>query len=57
MSNKSFDAVSRGEKVLFNTVPLSNDTALRHAANVLRRIILHYTEDAESLPWPPMVES
>ena len=57
MSTTCLEDVSRGEKVLYNTVPLNNDTSLRHAAQVLRRIILEYTETAEPLPWPPTVES
>ena len=57
MSKQCLEDVSRGEKVLFNTVPLSEETSLRHAANILRRMVLQHTETAESLPWPPTVES
>ena len=57
MRKKCLEDVSRGEKVLYNTVPLNDDIALRHAATVLRRLILERTENAESLPWPPTVES
>ena len=57
MSKKCLEDVSRGEKVLYNTAPLNDDIALRHAATVLRCLILECTENTESLPWPPTVES
>ena len=57
MSIKCLEDVSRGEKAVYNAVPLNDDTALCHAANVLRRMIIEYTDGAESLPWPPTVES
>ena len=57
MSKKCLENVSRGEKVLYNTVPLNDVIALRHAAAVLRCLILEHNENAESLPWPPTVES
>ena len=57
MNKKCLEDVSRGEKVLYNTVRLNDDIALRHAATVLRRLILEHTENAESLPWPPTIES
>ena len=57
MNKKCLEDVSRGEKVLYNTVRLNDDIALRHAATVLRRLILEHKENAESLPWPPTVES
>ena len=49
MSMKCLEDVSRGEKAVYNAVPLNDDTALRHATNVLRRMIIEHTDGAESL--------
>ena len=50
MNKKCLEDVSRGEKVLYNTVRLNDDIALRHAATVLRRLILeHRLPAVESL--------
>ena len=57
MSKQSLVAVERGEKVVTETFPLSDDTSLKHAANVLRQIIDDYISQADDLPWPPTVES
>ena len=57
MSKHSLVAVERGEKVVTETFPLSDDTSLNHAANVLRQIIDDYISQADDLPWPPTVES
>ena len=56
-SKQSLVAVERGEKVVTETFPLSDDTSLKHAANVLRQIIDDYISQADDLPWPPTVES
>ena len=54
MSMSSLENVSRGKKTLFNAVPVSDKTTLRHASNVLRKMIIDSVDD---LPWPPTVES
>ena len=41
----------------YNTVPLSDQTSLRHAGLVLRKMINEHIENCEPLPWPPTVES
>ena len=55
ISKTCLDDIGRGVKVLHNTVPLTNETSLRHASLVLRRMILHHTENSSPLPWPPRV--
>ena len=57
MSKNCLRDLSPGEKVFYNIIPLKDQTSLRHAALVLRRMILEHTENSESLPWPPTVES
>ena len=57
ISKTCLDDIGRGEKVLHNTIPLTNETSLRHASLVLRRMILDHTENSSPLPWPPTVES
>ena len=52
MSMSSLENISRGKKTLFNAVPVSDKTTLRHASNVLRKMIIDSVDD---LPWPPTV--
>ena len=57
MSTPYLHDISQGEKVFYNTVPLSDQTSLRHAGLVLRKMIIEHTENCEPLSWPPTVES
>ena len=57
MSKECLHDISQGEKVFYNTVPLTDQTSLRHAALILRKMILEHAETSDPLPWPPTVES
>ena len=46
MSKDSLDSVGKGEKLTSATFSLSDDTTIKHAAKVLRRIIEDYTDQA-----------
>ena len=54
---ETWNEVTTGMKSLNSSIAVNDMTVLRDASRILQNVITEYVTNAESLPWPPTVES